>query len=235
MIAGIHQPQYFPWIGYFDKIDRSDVFVLLDDVPFKKNEWQNRNKIRTKDGWQWITVPVFHDFGQKIRDVALDNQARWKRKHLSAIELNYSRAPFYDKYRGVLRDMFAREWRTLSDINAHIVRVISEQLGIDTRIIVSSEINAPGEKTEHLINICSSIKADRYLSGRDGPKYMDLQAFERAGIGVEIQDFQHPSYPQRFADNSGEFVPGMSIVDLLMNCGEKSLEMIRNTRKTERG
>jgi hypothetical protein len=94
MICAIHQPQYMPWLGYFDKIDKADIFIFLDDVQFKKNEWQNRNKIRTAQGWQWLTVPILHEFGQKIADVHIDNKRKWRHTHLRSIQLNYGKYLF---------------------------------------------------------------------------------------------------------------------------------------------
>ncbi len=95
MIVSVHQPQYLPWLGYFDKIERSDIFVFLDNVQFKKNEWQNRNKIKTSEGWQWLSVPVIHKFMQKISEVKINNTVWWGKKHLNALVTNYSKAPFF--------------------------------------------------------------------------------------------------------------------------------------------
>jgi len=98
MIITIHQPQYLPWLGYFDKARQADVFILLDDVQFKKNEWQNRNRIRTAQGWQWLTVPVLHDFGAKINGIKINNKISWRANHQKAIELNYGKAPYFKEY-----------------------------------------------------------------------------------------------------------------------------------------
>ena len=99
MIVAIHQPQYLPWLGYFDKMDKCDAFVFLDDVQFKKNEWQNRNKVKTAEGWQWLSVPVFHDFGQKINQVKINNTVQWRRKHLNALVSNYAKSSFYNQHK----------------------------------------------------------------------------------------------------------------------------------------
>ena len=230
MIVGIHQPQYLPWIGFFDKIDRSDRFVLLDDVQYKKNEWQNRNKIRNANGWQWLTVPVHHEFGQAIREVRIDNEIPWRRKHLNAIELAYSKAPFFNLYRTFFEDCYGRSWERLADINVHCIRKFTALLGIKTELVLASQLDAHGEKTAHLVNICKRLNAEVYLSGKDGPLYMDMAAFEEAGISVSVQDFKHPVYTQHGARNDGEFEPLMSVIDLLFNCGERSLAVIRSMR-----
>jgi len=121
MIAGIHQPQYLPWLGYFDKIARSDIFILLDDVQFKKNDWQNRNKIHTPQGWQWLTVPVIHNFGQTIVETKIKNVSNWRQAHYKALVLNYSRAPFFNDYKDFFETLYEREWEYLADLNIYIL------------------------------------------------------------------------------------------------------------------
>ena len=228
MICAIHQPQYLPWLGYFDKMDRADVFVFLDDTQFKKNEWQNRNRIKTAQGWQWITVPVMHHFGQNIRDVKINNDLRWPHKHTQALRQNYGKAGYFERYWPFFEEMFAREWAGLGELNMHVVTGIARELGIDTTLLVSSEVGKEGEASEALISICKRVGADAYLSGEGGRGYVEEERFEEAGIALEYQQYQHPEYPQRF----GEFVSHLSVVDLLFNVGPDSLDVIRQGRQT---
>jgi WbqC-like protein family len=225
MRVAIHQPQYLPWLGYFDKMDRADCFVILDDVQFKKNEWQNRNRIKTPAGWQWLTVPVRHRFPQRISEVRLDGAAPWPRKHLGALVANYSGAPAFERHRPFLEESFARPWDRLLDLSLGTLGYLMGALGIETKLVLASALDpAPAENaTDRLIAICRAVGADTYLSGTGGRDYLDAPRFDRAGLRVEVQAFRCPVYPQRF----GGFEPNLSIVDLLFNCGAESLAILR--------
>lgn len=224
MIVSIHQPQYLPWLGYFSKIDRSDTFIFLDNVQFKKNEWQNRNRIRTAEGWQWLTVPVLHKFLQKISEVEINNTVQWNKKHLNALVTNYSKAPFFKEYIGFFEQTYAQDWKYLVDINIHIIQNLVKLMGIpDIELILASKFESREGPTERLIDLCKQVEGDIYLSGKDGAKYMDLDIFEKEGIKIIFQDYKHPQYPQLF----GSFEPYMSILDLLFNCGPESLSILR--------
>jgi hypothetical protein len=224
MIVSIHQPQYLPWLGYFDKIERSDVFVFLDNVQFKKNEWQNRNKIKTEQKWQWLTVPVIHKFGQKINEVKINNTVRWGKKHLTALMTHYSKAAFFKEHIGFFEKTYAQEWQYLADINIHIIQYLVEALGISkTKLVISSEHESREEPTERLVDLCKQAGGDVYLSGQDGEKYLNLDKFDKEGIQVIFQHYNHPQYPQLY----GNFEPYMSIIDLLFNCGPESLTILK--------
>jgi hypothetical protein len=224
MIIAVHQPQYLPWIGYFHKIDQADVFVLLDTVQFKKNEWQNRNKIKTAQGWQWLTVPVLYRYPQSIREVRINNKVDWQRKHRHAIISNYKKAPHYDFLEPFFREIFSVPWKTISQLNIEAVRRLARILGIDTPLYIASELGAfPEDPDERLISIAKHFGAETYLAGAGGRNYMDLKKYEKAGITVSFQDFTHPVYNQLF----GEFVPFMSVIDLIFNHGDESLRRLR--------
>ena len=122
MRVTIHQPQFLPWLGYLDKIDQADMFIALDSVQFKKNEWQNRNRIRTADGCQWVTVPVLHHFGQLVNDVRINQAVAWRSQHLRAIEMHYARAPFRDRYLPELRSLYEASWERLHELNMAVIR-----------------------------------------------------------------------------------------------------------------
>ncbi|MCR4345087.1 MAG: WbqC family protein [Candidatus Scalindua sp.] len=223
MLITIHQPQYLPWLGYLDKIDKADVFVILDNVQFKKNEWQNRNRIKTAQGCQWITVPVLYRFPEKIDEVRINNKANWGRKHLQALITNYSKSIYFDNYKIFFEDIFSRSWDRLVDINVAIIKFLISALDLKTKLVIASDLKLREEPTERLIDICKTLNGNKYLAGKDGNKYMDLELFEKEGIEVIFQDFKHPVYNQLF----GDFEPYMSAVDLLFNCGDNSLEILR--------
>ncbi len=223
MLIAIHQPQYLPWLGYLDKIDKADVFVILDNVQFKKNEWQNRNRIKTSQGCQWITVPVLYRFPEKISEVRINNRVNWGRKHLQALITNYSKAPYFENYKSFFEDICSRNWNHLVDINIEIIKFMITSLGLKTKLVIASDLTLREEPTERLIDICKTLGSNKYLAGQDGNKYMNLELFDKEGIEVIFQNFKHPVYNQLF----GKFEPYMSAIDLLFNCGDNSLDILR--------
>ena len=228
MLIAIHQPQYLPWLGYLDKIDKADVFVILDNVQFKKNEWQNRNRIKTAQGCQWITVPVLYRFPEKINEVMVNNKASWSRKHLQALITNYSKSPYFDNYKSFFEDIFSRNWDRLVDINIEIIKFLISALGLNTKLVMASDLQLREGQTERLIDICKMLNGDKYLAGKDGSSYMNLELFDKEGIETIFQEFKHPVYDQLF----GDFEPCMSAIDLLFNCGNNSLEILRGQTNT---
>lgn len=223
MIVAVHQPQYLPWLGYFDKIRIADVFCYLDNVQYRKNEWQNRNRIKTAQNWQWLTVPVHYRFPQKINEVEINNSVNWKKKHLQALITNYSKAPYFKDYITPLEDLFTKDWELLSEFNIGLLERLREFLNLhDKPAIPASSMVLRDDPTERLIDICKTVGADTYLAGQDGRTYMDLERFRANGITVITQEFKHPVYPQLY----DEFQSHMSIVDLLFNCGPESIKII---------
>ena len=224
MIVSVHQPQYLPWLGYFDKIDRADVFVLLDNVQFKKNEWQNRNKIKTANDWQWLTVPVMYKYPQLINEVEINNRDKWRHRQRQAILSNYKKAPFWIFLEEFFEEIFSFEWQYISQLNIHVVRKLAELLGITTPIHVASELDEfPEDPDDRLIALTKHFNADIYLAGSGGKEYMNMEKYTRSGVKVIFQEYSHPVYDQLF----GAFEPFMSVVDLIYNHGEKSLEILR--------
>ena len=227
MIISIHQPQYLPWLGYFDKIDQADMFCFLDNVQYKKNEWQNRNRIKTSQGWQWLTVPVRFRFPEKINEVAIDSNVNWQHKHLQAIITNYRKAPYFDQYFDFFEGVYKKNWSSVSELNIFLVTEICRFLGMDNfKSVLSSQMDLREDPTDRLIDICKILGGNTYLAGQGGAGYMDLERFEENGIKVIFQDFNHPVYRQQFKG----FVSHLSIIDLLMNCGDKSLAVIRDAQ-----
>ncbi len=224
MIVAVHQPQYLPWLGYFDKIDKADIFVLLDTVQFKKNEWQNRNKIKTAQGWQWLTVPVLYKYPELINEVTINDNVNWQHKHRQAMVSNYKRAPYYEMLEDFLEGIFSHSWQSISQLNGEVVRRLATILGIDTPIYVASDLGEfPQDPDERLIAITKHFDAGTYLAGMGGRGYMNLDIYDKDGIRVMFQDFKHPVYHQLF----GDFEPFMSVIDLIFNHGDNSLTILR--------
>ena len=227
MICAIHQPQTFPWLGYFAKIVQADIFVLLDKVQFKKNEWQNRNRIKTANGWQWLTVPVIHKFGQTIKDVKINTTTHWRNKHLQALKTNYAKALYFDQLMPEIESLYRNDWQDLSSFNIAGIRWLNQKLGIDTPIEIASTMddleNSPDISSEdRLIIITKLLHADSYLSGAGGRDYLQQELFPKNGLNLIFQEYTHPVYNQMF----GDFISHLSVLDLLFNEGPKSLQII---------
>ena len=224
MIVAVHQPQYLPWLGYIHKIIQADVFCYLDNVQYKKNEWQNRNRIKTAQDWQWITVPVCYRFPQKINEVEINNRQNWSKKHLQALVTNYRRAPYFDAYFSTLEECFTRGWKRLSELNIFLIEQIRGFLMLQQKpTVLASSLALRDDPTDRLIDICKAVDADTYLSGQDGASYMDLDRFEANNIKTIFQKFNHPVYPQLY----DEFQSHLSVNDLLFNCGPESVGIIK--------
>ena len=189
MIVAIHQPQYLPWLGYFNKIDQADVFCFLDDVQYKKNEWQNRNRIKTPQGWQWLTVPVHYRFPWKIDEVTIKNSVKWGRKHFQAICTNYGKARFFREYAGLFEEMYDRQWTSLADLNIEFVKRLCEALEMeDVRTVRSSEMLLTQEPTQRLIDICRQLGGDTYLAGAGGAGYRRFTNSDRRNVsGFDLE------------------------------------------------
>lgn len=224
----IHQPEYLPWLGFFDKINKCDLFVILDHVQFQR-KFINRNRIKTTTGWQWLTTPIIHKYHRgPINQMKIDNETGdWRDRNWRSLTCNYARAPYFKEYAGFLKDAFERDWEFLADLNIYLIENLMQVLGLKVPTERSSLLNTSGKGTELLIEICKKVKADTYLSGPGGKNYMDLERFKQENIKVEFQEFEHPVYPQRF----GDFIENLSIIDLLFNCGEKSFEIITGKNK----
>jgi len=228
MILSVHQPQYIPWIGYFDKIIKSDGFVFLDHVQYKAREFQNRNKIRTKTGFIWLTVPVnSKGLGrQLICDIEIDNSLPWARQHLLSLKSWYSHADFFKDYFPFFESTYSVKWERLIELNIHIINFILKNLSIPTPIFFESKLNISTAKTDRIIDICKKLKADTYFSGIGGKDYLEAEKFTRENIGLTYQHFTHPLYKQQFCKNGTDFLPYMSILDLIFNEGPKSREIL---------
>lgn len=220
MTVVILQPGYLPWLGFFDQMRRADVFVYYDDVQYDTHGWRNRNRIKTQRGPLWLTVPVRHSGLSKPRilDVAIDARTNWAKKHVASIRQAYAAAPFAQQYIGALEAVLMESWERLVDLDLAVVDLLAAWLDTRPRIERASALGIGGQQTQRLVNICRHFGATRYLSGSAARTYLDVALLERSGIAVEWQDFAHPVYPQLH----GEFVPYLSAIDLILNCGDQS-------------
>lgn len=223
--VAILQPGYLPWLGFFDQMRRSDVFVYYDDVQFDKHGWRNRNRIKTPAGPLWLSVPVLHSGrrGQPIVDVEIDNRVPWARKHLSSIRQNYAKSPYIDDYLPGLDAILQRPWKFLVDLDMHVVELLAAWLDIQPRIVRSSELGIEGDKSARLLDICRHFSADCYISGDAAKDYLDCELFSANAISVQWQEYPHPVYPQLH----GNFLPYLSALDLVLNTGAASQKIIR--------
>jgi hypothetical protein len=216
----ILQPSYIPWRGYFHQIQKADVFVFFDDVQYDKRGWRNRNQIKTASGLQWLTVPVLakghQDTGQLIKDTRICWDTDWVGKHWKAIEMAYSRAPYFRQCADVIERLYRTRPEMLADFTIDLTETIAKLLGIEgTRFVRSSSLSTAGTKTEHLINVCAAIGATHYISGPSAKDYLDEEMMGRHGISVEFMRYDYPEYPQLH----GSFEPAVTILDLLFMTG----------------
>ena len=225
MIA-MHQSQFLPWVPYFYKIIKSDIFVVLDNVQFQKNGIQNRNQIKTPQGAIWLTVPVKSKLGTPINEVEVSNAYNYS-KLLKTIDLNYKKSPYYDLIYPIIEATFNKKYKYLNDINIQLLTNILEFIGTKTKIIYSSEIATTKSKNELVIEIIKNSGGCEYLSGKGALDYMDLARFKKEDIKLYTYDFNHANYPQLWNKHQG-FIPRLSILDLLFNYLEGAKNYILN-------
>lgn len=225
MLVAIHQPEYMPWLGYFEKMLRADVFVLLDNVQFSKGDFHNRTRIKGADGAQWLTVPVHADSSATIGEVEVAGH-RWEAKHWRSLVSSYSRAPFFGEWAGEFESFYRQTAGRLLDYDVGALELLARAFGLRANWVLASRLKAGGRKSELVLNICRELGADAYYSGRSGSAYLRREEFERAGVEIKVQHFKHPLYEQLF-EGGGGFMPNLSALDLLFNCGPAGRELIR--------
>tara|TARA_B100001057_G_scaffold453061_1_gene497558 strand:- start:26 stop:748 length:723 start_codon:yes stop_codon:yes gene_type:complete len=229
MKISINQPAYIPWLGYFERIDSSDIHVILNHVKFEKNSFVNRNKIFANNKPQWLTIPVSRGIEPSdtgvIKNMITQNNKRWIRNHLKSIYLNYCKAPFFDQYYPDFKYLLEVQinqknfFSIVNSINILIIRF----LNIKTQIIYSDMLNIDSKKSDLVLDICKSQNATQYLSGEKGQEYLNIKKFEKNKIDILFQKYSHPFYNQ-FREN---FISHLSILDLLFFHGKESLKIIR--------
>ncbi len=224
MILTAHQPVYLPWLGLFHKIALADRFVSFNQVQYQPKEWNNRNRIKTTNGPIWMTVPVLRKgyLEKKICDIAINNDTPWARKHWKSIQVNYTQTPYYRKYADFFEDTYSRQWEKLVALNEYMLGWFLDTLGIATAVDSAGDYDFQGQKEELVIDMCRQIGAEVYIFGTQGKDYADEAAFREAGITPLFQDYRHPVYSQLY----GNFQSHLSIVDLLFNYGDDSLDIL---------
>lgn len=224
MIVAIHQPNYLPWLGFFYKMAKCDAFVFLDDALHSKSSFTNRNKIKTREGIKLLSVPLSTK-EVRISELIICNDQKWQSKHWNIIENSYRQASCWEEYSRYFREILInKSWTYLSELNIALIWLIKGILGIKTEVITSSMLKIENQRgSQRNLSICKYLDADVYLSGEGARSYNDEESFEREGIKLVYTGFQHPVYHQLW----GDFVPKLSIIDLLFNEGGESLPILR--------
>lgn len=218
MIVSIHQPNVFPWLGFFDKMQKSDLFILLDTVPFTKGGFQNRVQLKGPNGPQWLTVPVATSgrLGQATNDVRLDERSMWRKTHLGTFAALYGRREeTQSSVWGAIERCYSSSVSSLTEFTIPGILAMKELLGIKTEVVLASELKVTGSSSQLLCDLVAEVGGDMYLSGPSGRNYLDESLFERVGIQVSYHRYIPEEYPQRF----GPFVSGLSTLDYLLNGG----------------
>lgn len=218
MKIAIHQPDYIPWLGYFYKMYLSDVFVFLDDSQFQKNYLNNRNKIKTPQGWTYLTIPVERKNGlmTNINETRTIDEMNWKEKHLKALEMNYKKCLYFNEIFPEIKELIEKEYNNIAELNEALIVHIARKFGILPKIVVaSSELNIKSSKEQRVLDICKLYKADEYLSGNGAKDYQKEEDFTKEGIKLTYINYKPIKYNQRF----GEFIESMSVLDYIFNKG----------------
>jgi hypothetical protein len=232
MKGTILQPTYLPWIGYFEMIDSTDIYIVFDHVQFEKKSWQQRNKIKTSNGVIWLSVPIKREKREtRICDIKISyDHGNPLEKHWRTITLVYKKAPYFNEYRSIFEKIYSKEYNHLSDLNVAIIKKICNVLGIKTKIVLSSMLNLNDKnmgKTEKVVNLCKKVDITHLYDAKGAKEFIDDSIFHKEGISITFQHFEHPVYKQLW----GNFIPYLSVIDLLFNEGDKSLDIIRDGRR----
>lgn len=233
MRVGIIQSNYIPWRGYFYFIRSVDHFVFHDDLQYTKQDWRNRNLIKTKQGVKWLSVPVkYLRTAQLINETELfydskDKLSSWQRDHLNQFKQHYYNAPFVDDVVSMLQEAFQFHDRTISELNIRLIRLVCGYLGISTTCSMSSDYGLNGKKTDRLIQLLNSLRATHYLSGPAAESYLEKSAFAANGIALEYMTYDFPPYPQLW----GEFIGNVSVLDLIANCGPDAYNYLNHGQR----
>ncbi len=227
MRVAILQSNYIPWKGYFDLINDVDLFIFYDDVQYTHSDWRHRNRLMTKQGPQWLSIPAGHDLKRLICEVEITDQ-KWKQKHRKTIEQNYRKAPFFKELEPLLDFLYENSITNLSEYNQRATKHISELLGISTQFTDSRLLSTDGGKTERLIGILQKVGATTYISGPSAKSYIDEPTFAEAGIELVYKEYpDYPAYPQCCSP----FSPFVTVLDLLFNVGRKAPHYIWGWRE----
>lgn len=224
MIACVHQPNYLPWLGFFAKISRSDIYVVMDNVQFPSRCWTNRVQIAGNQEPLWLTVPVRrHKQGTLVSDVEVDHSKDWVKRQRRTLEARYSRCPHFKAIYSPLVEILETRPGRLVDLNVPLIRWVLDALCIETRVVLGSELNASGKASELIVAMCRVVEATDYIAGQGSADYENLAVYNDAGIRYHREVFQHPQYTQQ---GQAQFVPGLSVVDALFNIGIEDVKLV---------
>jgi len=230
MKVGIIQSNYIPWRGYFDIIDEVDLFLFHDDLQYTKNDWRNRNKIKTKKGAKWLTVPVkYKKVNQLIKNTEIDYSQNWQKKHINLIKENYSKATFFKQISEEFFGIINVKYKSISELNVTIIKWILKKFKINTKISFVEDFNIKGTKTDKLINVLKKVNAKCYLSGPAGKNYIENEKFKKNNISLEYKSYEYYEYPQLYND----FLNNLSILDLIFNCGFTEKKYLKSLKKNK--
>jgi len=228
MKVGIIQSNFLPWLGYFDFIQETDLFIIHDDLQYTKGDWRNRNRIKTPRGVEWITVPVhYHNTSQLIDETPVDYSSPWAKRMLNRIRESYRHAPCFEPYFSQLNDLLMQPVDSLSDLNLRLIYWICRSLEIGTPIKMSRAYHPQGTKTERLVGLLTQVKASTYLSGPAAQAYLIPEMFEQAGIRLEYKQYHYPEYEQLYPP----FVLNVSVIDLLFMKGKDARFYLENKER----
>jgi hypothetical protein len=221
------QPGYLPWIGFFEQAYRTDSFVVYDDAQFTKQDWRNRNQIKGPKGRaEYITVPVKKSpVETPIREIEISYEQGWVKRHLNLLRQYYSRAPYFEMHAPGLFAIISKKYRFLIDLDMELTRALLKALKIETRIVMSSSLKTPVRGKQRLLAVCQEMGATYCYNGKAGEQLYSKAEFMAHGVHLEFQDFKCPAYPQLW----GRFIPNLSIIDALFNCGNQTIEIIAGT------
>ena len=227
MKIAIHQANYFPYPGFFHKINQADVFVIQDDIKFV-NKITNRNKIISSSGYTWINVPIKKGHQSlPIMDIKINNEIPWKKINFKKVCAGYNKAKFFHLYKDFFENLYKKEWNNIFDLNFETIKQVLIWLNIKTKIVIESELDVSGQHTERLVNVCKKLGADTYISGIGGKKYLDEKLFEKNKIILKYQNYNPIKYTQHM---SKSFIPNLSIIDLLANAGSESGKLLNESK-----
>jgi hypothetical protein len=223
MIVAAHQPAYLPWLGYLHKIASADLFVVMDDLQYEAQNFQNRNRVKVNNGALWLTVPLVRGSQKdRICDKLINNDGsakeHWQRRSWATLTTHYRRAPYFSRYADELEHVYTRSWSRLLELDLHLTELMMGWLGIARPILLASSLELVGQKSARILHMCQKVGADSYLSGSGASTgYLDGELLGRAGITVCWQHFEHPWHEQRYPECG--FIPRLSALDLILNCG----------------
>ena len=221
----IHQPDFLPYLGFFDRLLTTDTFILLDDVQFIRRGWQHRDKIKTPQGPTWLGPQLKKgSYHQSIAEVELHPDREWVEANLNLVRQNYREATFFENQFAELEAIWRTPYERLIELNLALLDFMYGLLKIDVRVILSSSLSVDTSSSQRLVDLVAAVGGTEYLSGTGALDYLDKDLFEKAEIGLEIQDFRHPEYPQLH----GPFVSHLSCLDLVLNCGPDSAKILRS-------